>query len=290
MSRQQPKLSILISSYERPHLFKRCLYSIATSVIEVPFEVIVCDDGSQSDIGALLRKFSVQFPWKLIHVDSSVIEDKMWQKRYYNNPAFTNNVAFKHASGDLIALMGNEVIAWKDCFNQMLSEVPTNNEPFNIFSKTYDIPQNVLDGVDVFGQHINEAHIQNHCAKFPLQDETYQSDVTNYLSLSSRFVWERLEGYDERFLFGIACEDSDWVRRCRTLPGYKHILSKGVSLHQYHGGMTKYYQPTTIDMVKWNKGLSINRKVYDAWDGKAKNSQPWKWGDCGKVEIETSGY
>lgn len=292
----QPEASIIIASYNRKNLFKRCLYSIVTRGPSVPFEVIVVDDGSVDDIEGLLRKFSVNFPWKLIRFDQTSFEEKTGLKKFYNNPSVTYNVGFRRCSpsSDKIFLMGNEIIAWDNVFNDLVNDAPKNNEPYIVFSKTYDCPQEVLNRIDAYGQHLDQVLINKYCTPFPLQDQTYKSEVVNYLSLSSRATWEKIGGFDESYYGGIACEDSDFARRIRACHGGKLIWSEGLTLHQFHGGMTRYYQPepTNITMDRWNEGLAFNRAIFNRWDRQPylKQTLGHEFGTLGVGEVITNGY
>lgn len=290
----QPEASIIIASYNRKNLFKRCLYSIAARGPSIPYEVVVVDDGSVDDIEGLLRKFTVNFPWKLVKFDAAAYEAKTGLKKFFNNPSVTYNIGFKQCSptSDKIFLMGNEVIAWGNAFDKLIDDAPKNNEPYIVFSTTYDTPQEVLDKIDAYGQHLDQVLIDKYCKPFPLQDLGYKSEVVNYLSLSSRGTWEQIGGFDERYYAGIACEDSDFVRRIRRCPYGKLIWSEGITLHQYHGGMTRYYQPlpANITMDRWNEGLAINRAVFAQWDEKSKLKKVFdhEFGTLGVGKVVTN--
>lgn len=285
----KPEASILISSYNRTKLLRRTLFSIAARGPSVPYEVVVADEGSTEDIEALLRTFSARFHWKLVRVDLGAFEQATGLKKFHNNPSLTNNVAFRHAEGDFIYLMGNEVIAWENCFDRLRFDAPVEKKFWQVFSTTYDVPEEHLEFLDDMGQNLSPAVVRD-CQKWPLQSEDYRSDVTNYLSLTPRALWEKLGGYDERYLAGIACEDSDFVRRARAAHDYQHVLSRAVSLHQSHGGMTRYYspKPDVIASGRWDEGVGVNRSVYEKWDGDCLNPQPWEWGKLGVVNVTTN--
>ncbi len=276
-------ISIIISSYNRTELFRRSLFSIAKNKPTEDFELIVVDEESTEDILSELRCFSGQIPFKLIKVKTKDIEEKLKIKKFHNNPSVTNNIGFAHSKGDKIFLMGNEIIVWNDAINRMVSEIPKTKENYLILSTTYDIPQQILSVLDKFGSGISQKMVQ-FCSKWPLQSWDYRSNVTNYLSLCNRSAWEKLDGYDERYFGGIACEDSDFYQRFRALPDNETFISQAVSLHQYHGGKTRYYEPTDISQETWNTGLDKNRQMFYNWDKTYKNPQGWKSGQF-KVEI-----
>ncbi len=283
------KASILISSYNRLPLLRRTLYAIATRGPSGRFEVVLADDGSTDDILSELRLYNSVFPWKFVKVNAAKFEEATGLKKFLNNPAWTNNVAFRHAdpSSEFIFTQGNEVIAVADCYDRLLADYRALGTEFGmVMSTTYDVPQAQLDRLDTYGDNLT-ARLVKECERWPLQSKAYRSDVTNYVSLTSRQLWHDIGGYDERYFGGISSDDSDFVRRARCLFYCKTVVSDAVSLHQYHQGKTTYYDPPTsvISRERWDEGVAINHKIYHAWDGNAHNPQPWPWGEYGVEEV-----
>lgn len=284
--------SIIISSHNRLPLFRRALWSIANRGPSVPFEVIVVDDGSTEPVLEELKTFSSRLRWKFIRFDAGQFEQATGLKKFLNNPCVTNNIGFRHCSpsSQYIFQQGNEVIAWGKVYDTMLSDSLQAIEFINVYwmvmSTTYDLPAQYLNLLDPYGQNMLEGYVEA-CRQWPLQSQFYRSDVTNYISLASRQLWERLGGYDERYYGGISAEDSDFVRRARALPDFVQVVSEGVSLHQFHNGKTMYYDPpaSTITRSRWDEGCQINHAIYHSWDGKPENPQQWPMGTLGVGEA-----
>lgn len=286
------KASILISSYNRLPLFRRTLWSIAnrwSSAGDVGLEVIVADEGSDQDILGELKAFSSKFIWKLIRVDHEDFTRKTGIKKFHNSPTLTNNIAFKHSTGDLIFQQGNEILAWGDVYGRLIQDAPKDTPHWMVMSTTFDVPQQYLDTAGEYGQYITPETVKA-CYRWPLQSKEYRSDVTNYISLAPRALWEKLNGYNERYFGGISSEDSDFVRRARATPGFKQVISEGISLHQFHGGKTCYYnpKPSVISQQRFEDGCAINHAIYHAWDGTFQNPQKWSWGVYGVKEVITN--
>lgn len=277
--------SIIISSHSRLPLLKRTLWGIAQRAPK-DVELIVVDDFKQEDVFPLLKEFTSKIKYTLIRVDNKQFEEETGLKHFFNCSALTYNVGFKHANSDLIFMQGNEVIPWGDVYNEMLSysqKLPIN---FMIASTTYDVPNDILQVLDPYGFNLSQAMV-DHCRQWPLQSEDYRSDVTNYLSLTPRELWEEIGGIDECYMGGISSEDSDFVRRARCIPAFEMAISGGVSLHQSHGGKTRYYnpKPSVISSERFKDGVDINHAIYDNWDGSHKNGQSWPWGDVGITDV-----
>lgn len=282
------KISVLISSYNRVELFNRCIWSIANRPPSTEFEVIVVDDNSTEDTLSVLKSFSCKLTWKFIRFDHKEFEKQTGIKRFFNNPSVTNNIAFKHSSGDLIFQQGNEIIAYKDIYNTMIRDIP-DSENFLVFSTTYDVSQGTLDQLDKYGTNITDKMVED-CYKWPLQSSSYRSDVTNYISLTPRSLWNAIGGYDERYMAGISSEDSDFVRRARALGDCKTVISEAISLHQFHGGKTRYYEPkaNVVSRKRFDEGVAINHATYYNWNQKPQNPQKWPVGTYGIQEILTN--
>src|SRR3954464_10946901 len=52
----QPRVSVVIPTYNRSHALRRCLDSVAKQTFR-DFEVIVCDDGSTDDTAEVVREY-----------------------------------------------------------------------------------------------------------------------------------------------------------------------------------------------------------------------------------------
>ena len=284
------KASIVISSYRRADFIKKTLWSIALRSPSIPFEVVIVDETSSEDILSIVQSFGSKFPFQFIRFNLSEWEERTQVRKYWNCSAPCVNIGVKHARGELIYLMGNDVVAWGNVFDGLYGVYAESKEEFPIImSETYNVPSDILTLAGEYGQAINQAMV-NHCKKWPLQKtKTYESLVINYCSISSRKLWEKINYIDERYMGGISAEDSDFVRRSRVA-GAKVIFTEHVSLHLDHGGKTMYRQPDpkNISQERFDEGCKINRSLYDNWDGKFLNDQGWPPGEYGVGEIITN--
>ncbi len=288
----EPEVSVVISTYNRYNLWKRTLHALATRPPSRPFEVVVVDDLSSENVLGLLRNYSSAFPWKFILFDRKRFTRETGVAPFFNNPAATNNVGVRHSRGKYIYLQGNEVIPWGKAYDE-LYEQKSLEELSVCFSTTYDVPPEVLNALDPYGVNLNREML-THCSRYVLASPFYHSDVINYLTLLSRPLWDAVGGLDERFLAGIGKEDSDFIRRCRAIPGWKDVdnmvRSEAISLHQSHGGRTRFYppDPSVITEDRWKEGEKLSKEVWDLWDGTHFNRQPWEPGTVGIIDVITN--
>lgn len=275
-------ISILVSSYNRIKLFRRTLYWLSNFPPSYPFELIIADDGSTDDILGEVRKFN--FKGKFIEVDTTEFTKQTGVEKFWNCPALTANIAFAHASHDLIVQMGNEIIPFFYAIDNMIEEMAQRSANL-VFSETYDIPPQIINTLDENGNNLSK--LVEHCKQYPLANHKVCNNVTNYLSLCTRELWEEIGGYDERYLAGIGKEDSDWYRRASATQYFKLHRGKACSFHQYHGGVNHFYRPlpSVISEERLAQGVQINRDRYLAWDGKVQNSQPWTPGSIGVKKV-----
>lgn len=286
----KPAVSIVLSSHNRLPLYRRTLWSIAARGPSVPYELVVCDDNSDQEVLGETRLYAAKFPWKFCRFEAAAFEAATGLRKFLNNPCATNNVAARLAEGEALFQQGNEVIATPRCYDSMLAagrELSERTAFWMVMSTTYDVPPQLLERLDSFGTNLTPKFVEA-CSPWPLQSRSYRSDVTNYISLVPRALWEEIGGYDERYYAGISAEDSDFVRRARALPSFEmRVVDDAVSLHQAHGGKTRYYDPPAsyCTQERWKEGAAINRRVYDAWDQTHHNRQGWDWGTLGLGEV-----
>lgn len=280
-----PEVSIVISSYNRLELLRRTLWAIAERPPLLPFEVIIVDDASTQPILDEVRLYSARFQWSFVSVDMGEFEKKTGVRKFFNNPSLTNNIGVRKARGQLIFQQGNEVIPFQNCYNDMLAEKFDNPSKFVCLSTTYNVPRHVLLHVNTYGSNISPMTVEA-CRPWVLGSHLYRSDVTNYLSLCPKSLFEAVGGYDERYLTGVGGEDSDFVRRCRAY-GAEVGYCGAVSLHQDHGGRTRYsnQDQAIITDARWREGEKIKWDLYNSWDGTSLNGQGWSWGEFGVVDV-----
>jgi hypothetical protein len=285
-----PQCSIVVSApASRLNLFRRTLYSIAVNPPSIPFELVCVDDTTDdSKYQAVKQEFHQYkdiFHTTHIRVNNDLFHAETGLRHYCNSSVISANLGVAYANSTTIFLQGNEVLALGRIYDNMLAKVPLHNN-YLILSTTIDLPQSILDKLDIYGTNLDREHIEPYLNR-TLASTIYHSDVNNYCSAFSRQIWNMVGGLNVRFCEGIGCEDSCIVRRFRKITDFQLIRCgyDCLSAHQSHGGVTKFGPQTTYDDSFWNEGIRRNRSIYDSWDGSIHSGNTYNI-NAGVVEVD----
>ena len=114
------RISVVVLTYNWPEALELVLRALAKQT-ELPFEVIVTDDGSRQDTRALLERMAADYPVRLVHV---------WQPDDGARMSRARNRAIAAAQGDYVILLDGDMVAerhfvadhhrfaWRGCFVQ----------------------------------------------------------------------------------------------------------------------------------------------------------------------------
>ncbi len=98
------KVSLIITTYNWKPALELVLESVRIQS-ELPFEVIVADDGSTRDVGDMVRQAAERFPAPLHHV---------WQEDRGFRAAMIRNKAMARASGEYIVSIDGDIIVHRN--------------------------------------------------------------------------------------------------------------------------------------------------------------------------------
>lgn len=102
-------LSVIIPTYNRCKILKDCLEVILNQDMpKVDYEVIVVDDGSTDDTEQLVRE--------VMKTESNV----SFLKQQHGGQGVARNLALKHAKGDIVVLIGDDIIVKKNFLTEHL--------------------------------------------------------------------------------------------------------------------------------------------------------------------------
>ena len=116
MKKLSIKSSLIITTYNWPEALELVLLSVKNQSV-FPTEVIIADDGSKNDTKELIRKYSADFPVKLIHV---------WQEDNGFRRTSILNKAISRTNSDYIIQLDGDCIIHKNFIKDHLTSVEKN--------------------------------------------------------------------------------------------------------------------------------------------------------------------
>jgi glycosyltransferase involved in cell wall biosynthesis len=95
------RISVAVITYNWPEALERVLAALAVQS-ELPYEVVVTDDGSQSATRELLERIAPDYPVRLVH---------LWQPDDGARMSRARNRAIAAAQGDYVILLDGDMVA-----------------------------------------------------------------------------------------------------------------------------------------------------------------------------------
>jgi len=199
MKNKYPKVSLIISTYNRPKALNLCLQSVIRQSI-LPDEVIIGDDGSKEETRDLIRSFQENFPVPLIHV---------WQEDEGFRVAKSRNRAIAASQYEYIIEVDGDVILHRDCIADHL-----------YFSK---------GGYFLKGGRVNLTEtLTNQCCEERKLPRIYffskgvlrRINALRCLPLSRYFA----PRYRKGGVTGLGCNMSFWKKDCLNINGYDEFF------------------------------------------------------------------
>ena len=238
------KCSILITTFQRPHLLKWGLYSLARQHIPFPLETIVINDAVEGDgTEEICKEYADRLNIKYIFSGKRNLgENIKWRV-----PGFAINIGAKQSSGKVIIISCAEMFHINDTI-ALLTE-PVLHNP-----KSIGIPIGKDDQDGSFLNHLimnNGHHNVEMLNKYPKLNA-----LLPFLMSVSRQQFDEIGGSDEDFT-GIAYDDNDFVDRLLA-NGCKYIQTEAKTVHLYHPRYV-YGKEQHADLL-FNKNLYLSRK------------------------------
>lgn len=227
------KVSLIVSTYNRPEALRVCLNSIKKQS-QLPFEVVIGDDGSRKDTKDLIDQMKKDFPVPIVHV---------WHEDEGFRLAMMRNKAVAASSGDYIIEIDGDVFLHKHFVKDHMK---------------YAAPGYYLKGGRVnLNQETTDRIILKGKPEYPLF-KGVESKPENgfYLPLVSSYLLERyrrlkspglgcnmsfwkkdyiaVNGYDEYFV-GWGGEDIEFGMRMQSYGlGKRYLKFSGIVYHLWH--------------------------------------------------------
>jgi GT2 family glycosyltransferase len=184
-------------------------------------EVIIVNDGPDEDLKYLINNYN--FPILLIEMDLNF-------KNYYN-PCIPFNVGFTYIKSPITIIQNAECLHYNDIISLGLND--TNS--YQVFS-CYSLSKvdtelyqkyKIVNFKNINAKNDGESAWYNH--------GIYRPSGYHFCSMISTANLRRLNGFDERFKFGIGFDDDEFLYRIKKCNFLKLIYNdQGIVIHQWH--------------------------------------------------------
>lgn len=219
------KVCVVMTHYKRVEQLKRTLFSIERSFYK-NINVIIVDDASDEPLPDL-KTFS--YPIDVIYITK---EEKQW-----TNPEVAYNKGIIKAlsySPDVIIIQNAETMHIGDVISHAIENI--TNENYIVYSCLS------LDKSSTFDESVDVEQLANTC-KHEASSEgqiawyhhpTYRPCYLDFCAAISTSNMIKINGYDERFIYGIAYGDNYLKYRIESLGLKFETPSFPFTAHQWH--------------------------------------------------------
>ncbi len=229
-----PRISVIISTFDRPDALRLVLEGYTRSTYR-DFEVVVADDGSASETGAIVDSVARKFPFPLARV---------WQPHEGFRLAAARNLAARSARGRILVFTDGDCIPFSDALEahaarcapgraQTGSRCLLSEEETDRLLRSLTLPS----GLEAVARRREAPRLRRERWKNRFYAVTRLKPRPKLLTANAavhRDDFERVNGFDERFV-GWGYEDEDLARRLRRA-GVKVLdaARESLVLHLFH--------------------------------------------------------
>ena len=242
--KETPEISIIIVSFNTCKLLRECLSSLLQVTLGVSHEIIVIDNASVDQSAEMVAK---EFPSVRL-INSSI------------NLGFgaANNAACKIARGNFILLLNSDAFLYPDALQTALKQLQKNQNIGLGGARLVGKDGSWQPSARLFPSLLNSfLEISGLADKYPKSpffgrynrtwappSESAEVDwVPGAFVLIPRPIWEKVEGFDERFFF--YCEEVDLCKRVKAA-GHSICYWGDVFVTHLGGESTKNINTATL--------------------------------------------
>lgn len=244
------KGTIIITTFNRPHLLKHGLASLARQNLSSEIEVVVVNDGDVNDETENVCR-SVQN----LNVTYLPIE----KEHGWRVPGFAINYGVKKTDSDVIFISCAEMYHLDNTVEEMMNAFKSNQKILAIPDGKDDIKANILNKLNR-----NET----------ITDEDYNSlnhslgVILPFFMGMNRKDFEYIGGYDEDFV-GFGYDDNDIIDRMKGMKNEYQVVNARV-IHLWH---------ERLDYSLDNKNYKYNYDLYMDRKGTLTRNKGKSWGN-----------
>ncbi len=250
---ENPKVSIVIPVKNEFFMTQFLLNSIYGRTHNIPYEIIIADDNSTDET------INIQNIFGNITVAKNDI----------NTPGFAYNVinAIKHAKGEYILLLNNDMFVLDNYLNELLNVIENHDDIGIAGAKTISLDNVTIEcGVKMYNDASIEFIGEDEDTNYMDDKEYVECDYSSGCSiLFKKELWEKSGGFDLN-LAPAYFEDSDFAFNLKYNFGLKTVCVPKSKIYHFRG-IT--YNKTFVDKIK----TSNKNKEYflKKWNNQLKN-------------------
>ena len=248
--------SIIITTFQRPHLLKWGLFSLAQQAMPADFETIVLNDGVEDESEAICKQYEHILNLKYVFTGQRNLGGTIkWRV-----PGFAINIGAKMSRGKVLILSCAEMFHLNDCIAQLSLPLLSN-------SKYMGIP---IARDDQGGSFLGQLNATG--GKFDLNAFYHNYPGLNtklpFLTSIRREEFFAIGGYDEDFT-GIGYDDNDLMTR---------LVKNGCSYYQTAAAAIHLYHERIWFAMENSPETQYNRNLYYQRQNQVVRNQHREWG------------
>ncbi|QGU00166.1 hypothetical protein SYNTR_1572 [Candidatus Syntrophocurvum alkaliphilum] len=237
-------VSIIITTYKRPHLLKWGLYSLAKQAMPYDYEIIILNDGVIDETESICEQYSERLNIKYIFTGQRNMNGIMkWRV-----PGFAINIGAKISSGKVLILSCAEMFHLNDCVIQLTMPVLRNEKLMGIPIARDDRDGSFLNNLEMTNGSFDRTAFYNNYIRL--------NTHLPFLTSISRKEFFAIGGYDEDFT-GIGYDDNDLMLRL-TKNGCSYYQTAAETIHLYHERI--WFARENSPETKFNRNLFYKKQ------------------------------
>jgi glycosyltransferase involved in cell wall biosynthesis len=254
------KISVVISIKNRTKLFRRSLKLYNKQfLLKKDWELVIVDDMSTEPVLDVLNEFK-DINWQYIKMDSHKNDFPI-----YWGPALSNNIGFKAARGDVVAIAGPEILMNESALELAYSDAMRGKTPYGhiLHSSSYFVNQMDTD-LTMEELSFDQLFTNKHSR---VQDITKNTFYWFFCATKKENIMA-INGCDEEFMRGICGDDDDFANRINEYGSEKIHNYQIVGIHQDHSKEDRADPLRRRRDKTWEAARMINTKYLEEWTTK----------------------
>jgi glycosyltransferase involved in cell wall biosynthesis len=225
----QVKLSVVIPTYNRQEILKKCISSVLHQTYSANnYEIIIINDQSSDETELILKVVIKQFPDRIKYFS-----------QHKKGPAAARNLGIKEARGDIILLLGDDMIPAHTLIEEHVKVHAKFNHCDKIIVLGYIVWPSFIEN-NRFIQFLDDHEIQFSYKEIEKHEEcvSWCDFYSSNISLSKKLITDT-GLFDEEFPYA-AFEDTELGYRLHK-NGAKIIFNKNAVVSHWHSMNLKTY-------------------------------------------------